>query len=173
MIKVRPIGWQQVLYAPKVGFFVIEFLIYLALFSMLALAMLHFVLHSTLFLRAKTMHFCQTVDLYSALDILTNILKDCPIQKNDYKCISQHAIVWYDAHLGKDQGIIFNEGLYLVRGHYGQGKWQKKRRNLILKSLKDIRMNAVVSADTIQAFVIQLQATQNINRIICLKAGGQ
>lgn len=128
------------------GFFVFEFMMYLLLFSILAVFLLYFMLRSTLFLREQVVLFNQKASLYVTLDIIDNILQAAPIDKNRYKCLRADCAIWHDSYAGCDVGLINNSrGLYYIKGVFNivDQQWTRKRSNLIDKEVQEILFDYV------------------------------
>lgn len=123
------------------GFFVLEFMIYLLLFSLLAVFLLYFMLRTTLFLKERSAEFNKEIFLYRTLDIMSNSIQKAPAHKHAYKCLRPDTLIWQDPHTNMDVGFIKNnKGLWYVKGNFNpvDQRWDRKRSSLIIKGLKEV-----------------------------------
>ena len=118
------------------GFMLMEFLIYLALFAVIMLALMGMVAQLWIPAMSHTKRQSCRIDLVTAYDCFIRDVKTAQAEKTSWKIISANAIVFTagDHDIGwtvKEGNLIRIEGTFNVK----KATWQKATKSLIIKNI--------------------------------------
>ncbi len=124
---------------------ILEFLIYLALFSIIVAISVTGFSHLWITCMDYSNKRVSVINLYTAHDLLARDIRAAPADKKQWKCMTPSSIIWHATNK-KDIGWA-QEGSNLVRieGIYAatQKKWKKKTKNIVAKSMQTVRFDCV------------------------------
>jgi len=79
-------------------------------------------------------------EIFSALDTMTRKIYSAPCQIDNWKNINETNLVWHDSIEKKDVGWLFEkEKLFFVTGTWKEGRWYKKRRNMVANNIVSLQ----------------------------------
>lgn len=76
------------------GFFMTEFLIYLALSACMSIFIMRYIYGTVVRLRASTQHIDRIVSMHAALDAICNDLQEAPEAATEWRTLNDHALMW-------------------------------------------------------------------------------
>jgi len=117
------------------GFFIYEFLIYLFLFSFLAIFLMKFVVASCLQLKKQSYNLHHLIGFSGGFDAIIRDLKLAPSSALLWKKIEHDCLIWHDAATNTDKGFYMHKGkIFHIQGMYNEhlNSWHKKIKNLVL-----------------------------------------
>lgn len=124
------------------GFFLIEFLIYLCLFSCISVFLMHFIVTSTFVLRSQSINMQRTMHFLTALDLMhREIVTNSSAAQERWLKTDKDCLIWHSQRQDKDCAFCLKDKkLVHIKGKYEPKKrsgFQKKPKLLliILKTL--------------------------------------
>lgn len=139
------------------GFFVTEFLLYLALSACMGLFIMRYIYGTTLQLRATTLETDRIASLYAALDAITNDLEQAPTTITAWRTILKDELAW-------QQGTV-RVGWQLERGvlkrtmqTYAprEQRWKRPVTHIVLEQVEAVRYTPHYENKHVVAFTITL-----------------
>lgn len=128
----------------RVGFFVLEFLVYFLLFSCLSSFLMHFVVSSSLRLKRESERVISITSLLTALDYVTNEIQRAPSDLRLWKKQEPSMIVWHSNGNNNDIGIArTKDRIWRIEGSYSTFKdtWVQKKKSLLATHIKEINFS--------------------------------
>lgn len=147
----------------RVGFSIIECMVYCSLACLLCWLIFSWVGASQSFLGRINKKSKALLDLYGSVDVFARDIMEAPSNKDFWKMRDKHELVWHTAQ--EDLGWIWRDGsLYRVSGHYRDGKWTGSTKSLVHNYLKNVEFKVgtnnheeidriVVSMDYLQSTI--------------------
>lgn len=117
----------------KSGFFLLEFLVYFSLFSLVSVLLMQFIVTKTIWLSEFTSKQQKQMQLYSALDVFERELKKAPDAKKEW-IIKSDSIIWHDVNEKCDIGwCVQNNAFYKIKGTFDikEEVWKQSHRFLL------------------------------------------
>ncbi len=139
------------------GFFVTEFLLYLALSACMGLFIMRYIYGTTLQLRATTLETDRIASLYAALDAITNDLEQAPTSVTDWRTILQDELVWQQDTMRVgwqlERGVLKRTmQTYAIR----EQKWKRPVTHIALEDVEAVRYTPHYENKNVVAFTIAL-----------------
>jgi type II secretory pathway component PulJ len=126
------------------GFFIIEFLVYLCLFSCLSILLMHFVVKSTFALRSHNTKMQRTLHLLTALDLMHHeFINKSSAPKGSWLKTDKDCVIWHSTQQDKDLAFcVKNKKLVRITGHYVPKKksWSSKTTHLLVNNVEDFSL---------------------------------
>lgn len=121
------------------GFFMIEFLIYLCIFSCISLFLMNFVVIITNGMKKERTELQRTLSFLTGLDLVIHELTTVKADKSSWIVAEPHCLIWHSLAQNNDRGIcIIDNKLVCIQGHYKlhEKQWGTKVTNIIAHNIK-------------------------------------
>lgn len=145
----------------KKGFFLLEFLLYLGLFSFISLVLMQFVVRTTLRLTTENAQINYFVKYSAALDALMYELQKAPTNAALWKEQSASAAVWPCVQDDLDKGfMLVGSKLIFYKGNYHQKKedWGKKAQSLLADGIARVAFTYNQQNGVLKTITVALHA---------------
>lgn len=126
------------------GFFMIEFLVYLFLFSLISSFLMHFVVHATRCMRSQSTDLQRTLNFLTALDLVAHELEAADAEKKQWLKTDKSSLIWYSLPRQKDVCIcVIDKKLTRIIGKYIplQNVWSSKVTNVLTENVEDFTLD--------------------------------
>lgn len=123
----------------KNGTTLIELLIYLTLFTIMTMVMMHWVVHLWHTCMQYEKMRTSLINLTAAHDLFVYDIYYAPSAKIAWKVQTAHCLIWHQNE--KDIGWLYEQGkLFRIEGMYqeSQAIWRKKTKNIVASSMKNV-----------------------------------
>jgi len=124
----------------KKGFTIVEWLIsfFLVIFITTCLFQFSAFIHSKIGDISKESNML--TETFSALDTMARKIHCAPCHVDNWKFISETSLAWHSSIEKKDIGWLLEKGkLFFVTGTWKDGKWKKKRRNIVASNITSLQ----------------------------------
>jgi type II secretory pathway component PulJ len=125
------------------GFFLMEFLVYLSIFSCISILLMHFVVHTTLYVKTQNSELQHSLTFLTALDLATHELEKSGCEKKLWHKTDKDCVIWHSLAQKKDIGLsLIDKKLVRITGTYlpRENRWKSKTTNVIADSIKDFSL---------------------------------
>jgi DNA-binding Xre family transcriptional regulator len=125
----------------KKGFFIVEFLVYLVLFTSIMFLLMQLVVSKSSALKLLQDNGNKKIELLATLDSIARILEHAPGELLAYKVNEPDQLIWHCKKDSKDKGFAVQKNvLYFMQGAYNEeyGNWKHKRQTRLMNDLEEI-----------------------------------
>lgn len=139
------------------GFFVTEFLLYLALSACMGLFIMRYIYGTTLRLRETTLETDRIASLYAALDAIAYDLEQAPTTVTDWRTILQNELAWQqgDRRVGwqLEKGALKRTmQTYAAR----EQKWKRPVTHIALENVEAVHFIPHYENKNVAAFTVAI-----------------
>lgn len=115
---------------------------------------------------------------YSAFDHIVRNISQVSGNKEFWKNISHSNLVWLDSENKINKGyLVLGGALYFVTGVYENGVWTRSRKNLLSRSIKEVKFTQVMAQEAgyiksiVCNIVLNTDKSCGLSRVIGLRNG--
>lgn len=143
----------------KPGFFISEFLLYLALSGCIAVFIMHYVYGTSIRLRQTTHQTDRIASLYAALDAISNDIEQAPSLCSDWRTLTQDELAWQqgDTRIGwklEEGALKRSTQNYRER----EEKWKRSVTHIALEDVVRLCCTPHCENKELHGIAIELQA---------------
>lgn len=121
------------------GFFLIECICYIALFSLIMVFFLRYVVSTTLHIKKITKDVVSLSHAMAAQQLLEHDIWSAPSISTDWKLIADKSLIWKTNE--GDRGWLFEKNnLYRIHGAYDdfEHQWTKKIKHVVARAIESV-----------------------------------
>lgn len=118
----------------------VEFLVYLCVFSCISICLMQFIVNSVMQLRSYRVELNHTLHLLTALDLIAQEIAHAPALKTQWHATERNSIIWHSTVQNKDICLcIMDKKLVRIKGNYRPNShtWKSKKTNVLVDNVED------------------------------------